>query len=214
MVVTQNPARNPGFEKPDFSNLKNDYFLMRHGNSLANQKGIIVSHPENGVSDYGLSALGKQQVLSSIQSIAIKTFDIVCSDFKRARETADIVYQSLTASGEITVDQRLRERNFGQLELGPDNQYQKVWDFDHLDPEHSEFEVESVYSVFARAVSIVNELENQFEARQFLFIAHGDVLQILQTAFEGISAALHRSLPPLETAEIRLVGSRHVILQF
>ncbi|MFT5505053.1 MAG: broad specificity phosphatase PhoE [Gammaproteobacteria bacterium] len=208
MVIT----RNPELAKPDFSTLKNSYFLMRHGNSLANQQGIIVSQPHNGVNEYGLSTLGKQQVLSSIQSATLQTFEIYCSDFKRARETADIVHRTLGEIGGINIDTRLRERNFGQLELGPDNQYQKVWEFDHLDPNHSEFEVESVNFVLDRAVCFVRDLENQFQSQHFLLIAHGDVLQILQTAFEGISAALHRSLAPLETAEIRLVGRHQAIL--
>ena len=34
-------------------------------------------------------------------------------------------------------------------------------------------------------------------------VAHGDVLQILQTAFAKIDGSLHRTLPHLETASLR-----------
>ena len=33
--------------------LNNRYFAMRHGHSMANHQGIIVSHPDNGRDNYG-----------------------------------------------------------------------------------------------------------------------------------------------------------------
>ena len=48
------------------SKLNNRYFGMRHGKSLANCEGLIVSTPENGVSAYGLSDEGRLQIERSI----------------------------------------------------------------------------------------------------------------------------------------------------
>ena len=45
----------------------NTYALLRHGQSVANKQGIIVSTAANGVGGYGLTDLGEtqaQQVLS------------------------------------------------------------------------------------------------------------------------------------------------------
>ena len=39
--------------------LNNRYFAMRHGHSVGNQRGTIVSHPENGCGGFGLSELGR-----------------------------------------------------------------------------------------------------------------------------------------------------------
>ncbi len=36
-----------------------------------------------------------------------------------------------------------------------------------------------------------------------LLVSHGDILQILQTAFAGIRSGLHRTLPHLETAQLK-----------
>ncbi|HPK45730.1 MAG TPA: hypothetical protein PLV62_12175, partial [Spirochaetota bacterium] len=46
--------------------LHNTYLLMRHAQSKANHMHIIVSNPEVGVNDYGLTQEGKNQVLKAI----------------------------------------------------------------------------------------------------------------------------------------------------
>ena len=46
--------------------LNNQYFALRHGESIANQKGLIVSSPENGIKGYGLSETGQTQINESV----------------------------------------------------------------------------------------------------------------------------------------------------
>jgi broad specificity phosphatase PhoE len=41
-----------------------------------------------------------------------------------------------------------------------------------------------------------------------VLVSHGDVLQILQTAFEGLDPSKHRSIPHLPTAELRQLMMR------
>ncbi len=50
------------------SRLNNQYFALRHGESTANQKELIVSSPENGIQNYGLSGTGRKQITDSIKS--------------------------------------------------------------------------------------------------------------------------------------------------
>jgi probable phosphoglycerate mutase len=54
-----------------------------------------------------------------------------------------------------------------------------------------------------RTSALIAELENQSNGVTYLLISHGDALQILQAAFYRRSAAHHRQLPHLQTAEIR-----------
>ncbi len=184
--------------------LKNYYYVMRHGESLANTAGLIVSHPENGLHDYGLSDKGRQQVAAGIDASALpSTTQVFSSDFKRARQTAEIVHQQLNFDHPINFDIRLRERHFGEIELGPDHRYADVWAQDHLNPDHRESGVESVSSVVQRALSVVLDCESNFSDETCLLIAHGDILQILQTAFYAIPPQHHRELPHLQTAEVR-----------
>jgi len=189
----------------ELGRLRNRYFAMRHGHSLANQRGIIVSHPENGLGAYGLSDLGRRQVAASLaaeRSLDASTL-IVSSDFERALETARLVHRTLGCTTPIAVDERLRERNFGELELGSDDGYASVWERDAADPDSNWRGVESPNRVMRRVTSLVADYEASHRDATLLLVSHGDALQILQTAFNKLDASRHRSLEHLQTAEIR-----------
>ena len=185
--------------------LRNRYLLMRHGHSLANQQGIIVSHPANGCSGYGLSEQGRAQVEASMhtQDLLDAGTVIISSDFSRAFESATIVAGLLDAELVVGKDLRLRERDFGDLELGPDSAYAEVWEHDQRDANHRYARVESVNQVMSRVTELVVDLEKQRAGATVLLVSHGDALQILQTAFAGREASAHRQLEHLHTAEIR-----------
>jgi broad specificity phosphatase PhoE len=108
----------------------------------------------------------------------------------------------------ITHDARLRERWFGNWDGQSDVHYHDVWKDDLTDPHHTNEGVESVWSVVNRATALVCEWEQRgrdLNGRLWVIcVAHGDVLQILQTAFcKGMDPAKHRSLEHLETARMR-----------
>lgn len=79
----------------------------------------------------------------------------------------------------------------------------QVWEQDARDSSHEEFKVESADSVLARCLEAITLAERAFVDADIILISHGDALQILQTAFCGVSTAHHRSLPHLETCELR-----------
>jgi probable phosphoglycerate mutase len=186
--------------------LRNSYFVLRHGQSLANAQSIIISDPEVGTTSYGLTDTGRSQVEARLENLP-PSFDaslkIISSDFLRAKETAAIISAGLAVTGPVRYSEKLRERFFGELDGGVDNRYAEVWERDSLDAQHSAFSVEPTVRVVKRTVSLVLELEAQYRESVVLLVAHGDVLQLLQTAFEAISPARHRQLPPLQVAEIR-----------
>ena len=184
--------------------LNNQYYVMRHGQSLANIAGLIVSHPGNGLNAYGLSDKGRSQVTDGIRRSNLDaSIHILSSDFKRAGETAEIVHRQLNCNHDIVFDERLRERYFGDLELQTDTRYQEVWAADKDDPDHGESGVETVQSVLDRALAVVLDFEQKYSTETCLLVAHGDILQILQTAFYQLAPHRHRQLPHLETAEVR-----------
>ena len=196
--------------------LNNRYFAIRHGHSLANQQGVIVSHPENGRDNYGLSELGRRQVRASLQQnnqLDANTV-VVTSDFKRARESAGIAFEVLACSVSICEEPRLRERNFGELELATDDSYGEVWQQDEINPDSWFRGVESVNQLMARVTAVVADYEKRYSAATILLVSHGDALQILQTAFARRDASSHRQLEHLNTAEIRQLliidNNRHI----
>jgi len=183
---------------------------MRHAQSLANVEGIIVSKPENGIPAYGLSERGKQQVADNAALFAKQsnsplgsTVCIYSSDFKRAHETAAIMHGLLNCSFNMELTPSLRERDFGDFELQADSNYQTPWGQDAFDSSHTLNNVESADSVMARATLLVDSLEKKSNNETYLLVAHGDTLQILQTAFLKLPASKQRDMPHLENAEIR-----------
>lgn len=93
--------------------MSNTYYAMRHGRSLANDEGLIVSYPEHGVPGYGLTDDGKRQVAAAItgalrDGVLDQTTVIAASDFARARESAEIA-ASLLGTQDIILTPKLRE---------------------------------------------------------------------------------------------------------
>lgn len=248
-----------------------DFFALRHGQSQANVAGIICSDPAVACQTYGLSdPVGRAQAAAAGRTIAQLYLQqqllpdnnnnrkysglwIVTSDLLRAKETAEIVYQTVLEAVEasaaaaslspssvsLTTDVRLRERGFGAWDGGSDANYERVWQADRLDSAHTEHGVESVDSVTRRATQCVVEWNakatvtattattaactstgtnaknndgngnddddgKQNNRRMMIVLtAHGDVLQILQTAFCKLPGTQHRSIEHLETATVR-----------
>ncbi len=194
--------------------LKNRYFAMRHGQSEANVAGIIVSDPQIGCNQFGLTALGQQQVIKSASNTSKLNQDtlIISSDFLRAKNTAETTQKILNTLQPIQYSTALRERFYGELNGKNDSQYQMVWDIDQQNPDHQKFNVESANQVVSRVSALIMQLEQQYfdlhknVGQKILLVAHGDVLQLLQTWFQNVPASQHRSLPHLETAEIRCLN--------
>ncbi len=184
--------------------LKNRYFVMRHGESKANVAKIIISTPENGVKeDYALSEVGREQARVSAEKTELGPNTIIfASDFSRARETAEIVADIIGAAAP-QITPALRERHFGEFEEKSNIHYNDVWAHDENSADHTEYDVESVNNNLKRTTAFILELEEKYVNRDILLVSHGDTLQILQTAFDRVDAHKHRSLTHLETAEIR-----------
>lgn len=181
--------------------MKHRYFLMRHGESEAMLADLVVSSPEIGCHRYGLSPQGKEQArVSALQSGLGADTRILCSDFVRARETAQIAAEVLGCPPPV-LEPALRERHFGQLEGTSAASYQQVWQQDALDPDSPPFGVESARQVTRRLSQLVEQLESAGGAQTFLLVGHGDPLRFLQMWAAGLP--LSQSIPHFGPAEIR-----------
>ncbi|KAJ3109649.1 hypothetical protein HDU97_003125 [Phlyctochytrium planicorne] len=207
------------------------FFALRHGESVPNIKGLIVSSPgigtlpENGLTESGRhqaskagAALADVLISLAANSTLPIHLSIISSDFSRALETAAIAFQvsfeALKPRHDfdrfrlypVRTDIRLRERFFGDFDGGPNTKYEAVWDADVQEGPFDFFRVESVDSVARRTLELVKEVRKdavEDVEHVVVFVSHGDSLQILQTVFEDVSPRIHRSLPHLSTAELR-----------
>jgi probable phosphoglycerate mutase len=160
------------------------------------------------------------------QKSNVRGVAVVSSDLLRAKETAQHVADAIVTAGVPTnsttnnsdntaividlygdgviFDTRLRERYFGDWDWKDDTHYDDVWNDDVTNPYHTHGDVESVWSVTDRATEFVRDWDSKLSGYWIVCVAHGDVLQILQTAFtRSMDPSQHRSLQHLETATLR-----------
>lgn len=188
--------------------LHNQYIAVRHGQSYANELGVISSDRDIARVCHGLSAVGRQQVLQTAATLPAlckhSSVLIYSSDYLRAAETARILGQQLRVSGKnLVYTPQLRERDFGEFNNTSDINYSTVWQADAANAAHTEHGVESVQHVIQRVSKLIQTLEQQYTNTTILLVAHGDVLQIMQTVFERIDGTQHRTLKHLSQAEAR-----------
>jgi len=189
--------------------LHNSYFALRHGQSKANAADIIISSPDDGkLEEFSLTQKGEEQVRTSVtraREAGLLGADtiIVSSPFSRCKKSAEIAREVLASDAEITFDDRLRERWFGNWERQSVLSYEHAWREDAKNPSHTLEQVESAQSVQDRAVALVTDLEKEYQGKKILLVSHADVLQILQTWLSNISPSKHHDLPLLETGEVR-----------
>jgi len=184
--------------------LANRYHAMRHGQSKANEAGVIVSKIDTDRGgDYGLSERGLRQASAAAQACGLPADTVIyASDFSRAKQTAEVMREHLGAP-EVTLAEALRERSFGDLEGTPVANYARVWTADGADGDHGRDGVEPAADVLDRTTALVADLERRYSGRDILLVSHGDTLQILQAGFLRMDPAKHRSVPHLDTAQIR-----------
>jgi len=190
--------------------LKNQYFGLRHGRSEANEKGIIISHPDNGIPYYGLVEKGKKQVEKSVslakqQGILDENIIIISSPFKRCRETAEIA-QEILGIKKILYRKELQERSFGKFEKFPIVIFKfiSIWDKDAKNPNHTFANVESIAATAKRMIVFIEELEKTYINKTILLVSHGDPLHILHAGLTGVELTKYRKIVPYpENGEIR-----------
>ncbi|KAI3947775.1 hypothetical protein MKX01_034440 [Papaver californicum] len=187
-----------------FGFLGNKYWILRHGKSIPNEKGLIVSSMENGVlSEYQLADEGVNQARLAGESfqkvlkennIPIENVRICYSPFSRTRHTAQVAASVLNVSLEgpqCKAMEELRERFFGpSFELQSHDKYAEIWDHDEKDPFMKPEEGgESVADVASRLATAVEAIEKDFQGCAVLVVSHGDPLQILQTIISATDKA-------------------------
>ncbi|GJP43106.1 hypothetical protein CLOM_g2603 [Closterium sp. NIES-68] len=176
--------------------LRSRYVLLRHGRSMANERGLIVSSLANGVStEFGLAPEGRQQAqragrllgeLLEKQGVSVQDVIILASPFSRTQQTAAEVARVLGIDVQGTrfqTAEELRERYFGQrLELNSHDLYPAVWVDDRRDAGFAPGgDGESVLAVAHRVARLIQRVEEDVDGKVILLVSHGDTLQIVNS---------------------------------
>ena len=188
--------------------LRNRYFVMRHGESEANVLGVAVGDPQRGVQGFGLTDLGRRQAteaasaLTHVYRVQLDHTEIVTSDFRRTRETAELLAKGLGASRPVRVSEGLRERFFGELEGKDHRTLSALLETEGIDALISRYGCEPAELMQDRVVGVVREFEKNNQHKTLILISHADPIQALMAAFAGLDMSEFEQIAPLDYAEV------------
>lgn len=150
-------------------------YLVRHGQTDWNLEKKIQGHI-----DVPLNNNGKRQAELVSEAIKdLKINKIYSSDLVRAKETAAIINKKLNLK--ITLDNRLREFNYGDLEGVVKTTFSEdIWDEFNSNPER--IHAESSESVYNRIKEFFDELNIN---DNILIVTHGGALRVIMYYFNN-----------------------------
>lgn len=166
------------------------FYLVRHGQTEWNEKGIV-----QGQLDSPLTKKGVKQAKDLGEKLKGIDFDLVySSDLLRAKRTAEIVNKEHKL--EITTNKLLRERHFGTLQGTSEEEWKK--DFENLTNEQKFVykhnpEYESDSEISARLITALREIAIANPGKKILVVIHGG---IIRTFLYKLGVADYDSLPP------------------
>lgn len=161
----------------------NNYYLMRHGYSVRNEKDIASSFPEKEACP--LTEEGKKEVLETAEKLKKENISlIISSDLQRTKETAEIVSKTLGAK--LKFDERIRELDAGEFNGEPVEKIKEYIKgkgfFESKIPGG-----ESHRDVKKRVYSFFKEIDKKYENENILVISHRVPLLIMLSSLEGVS---------------------------
>ncbi len=197
-----------------------DIVILRHGQSLANLKGIIASQFSTAGHAYGLTDIGRDQVAESALKIKAqfpgRQIVIVASPLLRTQQTAQVTADILGVDPkDIITDKRFIERDFSYYEGQSDQYYKSVWAFDEKGlPVSKAFNrhIEELRSVHDRTREALDEYAHRFPGAVIIVATHGDVASNIITSDHGKPLSQHRAIGGLPTAGFALLNPRWALL--
>lgn len=172
---------------------KNQYFILRHGQSIKNKKRISAGWPEVFYSP--LTEKGKKQIKEAAKKIKKKKINLIfSSDLLRAKQTALIVGKKLGLKPKF--DKRLREVNYGIFNGKTINETGRFWDKERkLGPikyYSKRFKIplpggENYADIERRMLGFIREIEKKYQEKNILIVGHQRPITLLEKAVYGYS---------------------------
>ncbi len=159
---------------------RNVYTVVRHGESLANTRGIL----DAGSRKLPLTTIGADEARRIVGKLKGEKIDlIVASDVMRTAETAQDVAAELGIP--VHFDQRLREINLGDLLGRSVDEYHRLFPtlLDRFErrPENGE----SLRDLRARVWVFLEDLERKYRGKHILIVSHEYPIWMMSQAALG-----------------------------
>lgn len=164
--------------------LKNNFHIMRHGQTAYQTVKRNFSYPyKESVDVAGITKIGRDGVRRTISKVKKLSIDIIyASDFRRTRETAEMVARGIGLKKKPILTSKLRDVNIGKYHGGRKKDFYNDFPGDfHWIPKNGE----SLVMVRDRMISFIKEIDICYENKNILIVSHGDPLWLLEGAIRG-----------------------------
>ncbi len=168
---------------------KNNYFLLRHGQSEDNVSGDLINCKDTTINP--MTEKGKEEVREVARQIKDKKIDLIfVSPFLRIKQTAEIVIEELGLSKDIIVeDERIKELYAGDYD-------RKSWEdfLGNFKSVRERFEnnigqAESWNDLRKRTAEFLHEIDSKYEGKNILIVSHGAVVNMMMLYSRGYSVS-------------------------
>ena len=172
----------------------NKYFVIRHGESVSNVKGVI--NCTDNVED-NLTEAGIVQTKESAKILKDKSIDlIISSPLSRTKQTASLVAEVLECASEnIVIDERLTETQA----LAYDGRPWAERRSEYVSPKDSFTKEipgnENLLSIKRRVGDFLYDIENRYQNKNIVIVSHGAPLSLFPYVVDGLSLEQILSLP-------------------
>lgn len=174
--------------------LKNKYFILRHGESPVNLKGLVSCWPEKIYSP--LTRKGVKQIKEAAKELKNKQIDLIfSSDILRTKQTAGIVAKEFGLK--IKFDKRLRDVDLGILNGQHINKAGKFWikegeKLSYLEYYKRRFTIaplkgENYVDIEKRMMDFLKDAEKKYKGENILVVGHKRPLTLLEKMVLGWS---------------------------
>ncbi len=164
----------------------NTYFIMRHGQTEHNLKGLW----NFGDTTDPLTDAGREQVVASAAMLKDKKIDlIITSPFARTLETATLVAARIGLTEEnIITDSRIGEWNVGAAFDGkPMDEFFAIRNAQADRYGFKTEDGESYADLIKRAGDFLYDIEKKYEGKTILIVSHGGVDRAMDLISQGLS---------------------------
>ena len=149
--------------------------FIRHGETDLNSP----IRKMQGISDYDLNINGVNQAQITRDKLSKENFDIIISSpLKRAKHTAEIINEFRNI--DLIFDDRIMERNYGQLEGKEYN-----IEYCNLDYDFESIGGESIQNYKARLNDFILDIKKKYSDKKVLVVAHNGVISVISCILEG-----------------------------
>ncbi len=182
----------------------NQYFMLRHGESVSNLSSTISARKEN---HDPLTESGREQVKKKLADLPPEIDLIIHSGFGRTKETAEIVAAECPEAT-VLEDNRIGEINLADSFEGKEwqeyNEQFATWAERYEKPLPGS---ENRRDVQIRMGEFITALETEYKNKKILIVSHAGVLFALEGAAYGFGAeatlTLYKDVGYLKNAEMR-----------